>query len=834
MSGDRLRRLESLFHEALALPPERRGEYVAKISGQDEDLKRDVESLLAHAPRADSFLESPAAFPLTAALTNRDGRRRTAGERVGHYVIGERLGTGGMGEVYRALDTRLDREVALKVLPQSFVHDPDRLGRFQREAKILAALNHPNIAHIHGLEESDGVRALVMELVEGEDLAQRLTRGAIPIDETLRIAMQIAEALKAAHERGILHRDIKPANVKITPDHRVKVLDFGLAKRTLNWDSDQSIDTSPALTAAGVIVGTPAYMSPEQIRAQVVDRRTDIWAFGCVLYEMLTCHRPFDGEGVMDIAAAILRGEPDWTRLPPVTPPAIRTLLRSCLIKDVQMRLGGLSDVAPFFDDGRRFLPIDAQTRDSQQSRVPQASIAVLPFANASGDSDTDYLSDGLTESIIAKLSQLTHLRVMSKAAVGRYKGHQDDALEAGRELGVTAVLSGSVLERKNRLLVTVELVDVAQGWQLWGGQYRRSREDIFTTEDEIAKEIVEKLLPKLSVDPPPIRRYTDNVAAYHLYLRGRFYWAKRTEQGLRRAIQYFHEAIEQDPTYALAYGGLAEGYVPLVVYCHLPAADGFPKARAAAEMALAIDSNLAEARTVMASYNTNYEWNLAAAEAEVRAALAANPKYSRAWQMLAGIEAFTGRSDDAEAHAKQALDLDPLALSLNAFVAMNSLFARRYDTAIEYGIRTVDMDPTFFPGYFYLGLAYQLRGRLAEAITTLQKGCAIAPESTLMMATLGAAYAAVHEGDEAAKTLDELDRLRSTKYVSEVALAAIHLGLGHDNVALECLECAYADRCYWLLWAVTLDARFDPLRTFSRFTNLRRQMGITQLVGSG
>jgi len=754
------------------------------------------------------------------------------GTRLGPYEVTGPIGAGGMGEVYRAHDSLLGRDVALKVLPREFVCDPDRLARFRREAQLLASLNHPNIATIHGLQDSGGSYCLVMELVPGQTLAERLATGALPVEEVLRICGQIAEALGAAHQKGITHRDIKPANIKVTPEGRVKVLDFGLAKAAPESQAEAGVDapTLTAMTQAGLILGTPAYMSPEQVRGELVDQRADIWAFGCVLYELLVGQQPFRGASFADIIACVLKTEPGWQALPASTPAKARDLLRHCLQKDRCKRLSDIADARTDIKNIEEALRVPTVGRPAEADRGI-GSLAVLPFANASGDPQMEYLSDGLTESIILSLSQLPQLRVMSRSAVFRYKGRTEEAQVVGQALGVGAVLTGKVLQRGETLLVSVELVDVENGWQLWGEQYRREVEDIFAMEEDIAKEISEKLRLKLAPEKQNLlaKRYTDNVEAYHLYLKGRFYWAKRTENGLYKGIQYFRQAIELDPTYALAYAGVAEGYIPLAVYCYLAPKDACPKARAAAHAALEIDPKLSEARTVLGGIMSYYDWDLENGETELRQAAALDPKYPRARQTLAENLTISGRFEEAVIEAKRALELDPLALSLNAFMAMTYYFGREYDKAIEHGSRTVDMDANFFPGYFYLGIAYQMNGQFAEAAAALQQARVLSNNSTLMVASLGGAFAAWGKQEEARNILHELEQMGRRKYISQVFVAAILTGFGEINQALTCLETAYEDRCTWLPRCLMADGRLDSLRGETRFQDLIRRMGISQ-----
>jgi serine/threonine protein kinase/tetratricopeptide (TPR) repeat protein len=745
------------------------------------------------------------------------------GKTIGAYRILSLLGAGGMGEVYAARDQHLERDVAVKVLPEAFAHDEDRVERFRREAQLLAALNHPNIATIHGLEESEGAWYLVMELVPGRTLDERLAGGRVPLDEALRIGVQLAEALGAAHQRGIAHRDIKPANIKVTPDGRVKVLDFGLAKSSAESQT-RTIDDEPtvAMTAPGIVLGTPAYMSPEQIRGETVDARTDIWAFGCVMYELLSGQRAFASSAIGDVIASILMSDPDWTSLPADTPASIRDLLRRCLDKEAHRRIHDVITLKSALDDALRGGP--AAQRASGPKRTLR-SLAVLPFVNVSGDPQMDYLGDGLTESLIHSLSRLPQLKVTAQSSVFRYKGQSDRALEIGRTLGVEAVLTGRVLQRGHALRISVELADV-EGWRIWGGQYRRNADDIFDAEEEITREISENLRLTLSREHTGIllRRQTGNVDAYHMYLKGRFHWAKRTEDGLAKSMQYFAQAIACDPTYALAHAGLAEAYVPQGFYCLIAPTDAFPRAQAAAERALEIDPDLSEARSVIASVKAGFAGDLDGAERDARAAIARSPSYPRARQALAECLTLQERFTEAIVEITKGLELDPLALYMNAAVPMTYYFARRFDAAVASGQSAVELDPGFYPAHWFLGLSYQQVGRRADAIATLERASTLSNRSTMMVAALGGALASDGRTADTAAILTELeDAARRGRYVSGVWLAAIHAALGDRDRALSHLEQSRADRCCWLQRCARLDARFDPLRGEPRFSALIR-----------
>jgi serine/threonine-protein kinase len=556
------------------------------------------------------------------------------------------------------------------------------------------------------------------------------------------------------------------------------------------------------------------------MRGLPVDRQTDIWAFGCVLYELLGGRPAFRGDTLSDTIVAILDREPDWQEVPDTTPPGIRRLLRRCLEKDVQRRLRDIGDARLELQEA-----LQAERRESPPpvSTSPVQSIAVLPFVNASGDPEMEYLSDGLTESVILALSSVPRLRVMSRSAVFRYKGQSQEPLTAGRALGVETVLTGKVLLRGERLAIAAELVDVAHGWQLWGSQYRRQGADLLAVEEEIAREIYGALRSRLTPEQPAVlvRQYTENVAAYHLFLKGRFYAGKRTEDGLRKALQHFRQAIDLDPTYALAYMGLAQSYAPLLVYCHLAPRDAVPKMRAAAQHALDIDPGLTEARTALAGSRCFHDGDLERADRELREVVALNPTSRWAFQTLAEVLTVERRFAEAAIAAGRALEIDPLALNTNAFMAMAAYYSRRPDLAIDHGRKTVEMDETFFPGHFWLGMGHQLNGEFAEAAAALTTAAALSERSALMLASLGGVYAAWGKEEEARDILRQLDDLRRRRYVSQVFVAAILVGLREVERALDCLEQADEDRCYWRLYALTVDARFDSVRQEPRFVQL-------------
>jgi eukaryotic-like serine/threonine-protein kinase len=753
----------------------------------------------------------------------------TPGFRLGAYEIVSPLGAGGMGEVYRARDTKLGRDVAIKILPEAFAADPERLERFEREARALAALNHPNIATIYGLEQDEGNNYLTMELVTGTTLAERLTRGAIAVEEALHLARQITQALQAAHEKGIVHRDLKPANVKVTPNGVVKLLDFGLAKSLVGSEPNGVSESGATMmgTVEGRILGTPGYMSPEQTRGRPVDERSDIWAFGCVLYEMLAGRPAFTGLTPVDRMAAVLRSEADLAQLAPGTPESVRELLRQCLQKDPSHRPAGIANIVLDREDAVSMVTsgrVSATALRDTQIR----SLAVLPFANASGDPQMEYFSDGLTESLIFSLSQLPQLRVMARATVFRYRGRSEDAQQIGRALKVSAVLTGVVLQRGETLMISTELVDVDSGWHLWGAQFRKTSADVFAMEEAIAKELSDALRLKLTPETERLlaRRYTENVDAYHLYLKGRHYWGKRTEDALKKGIHHFREALDIDPTYALAYAGLADCYIPLAFYGHVASLDALPKARAAAHKALEIDPRLAGARSALGWVRSVYDRDPRGGEEQVRAALEVDPNYARGRQALAEILVMSGRADEAIAEIKRAIDLDPLSLAMHAAVAMILYLGREHDGAIEYCRKAIEMEPGFFPARWFLGLAYQGKRRFAEAVEQLREADALSGHSTNIVATLGGAFAASGNVDKAQEILSELSQIGRRRYVPRTQVAAIFAGLGDHERALAALEAAYQERCVWLRCAAA-DPRFDALRELDGFRTILRLIGL-------
>lgn len=763
-------------------------------------------------------------------------------ENVSHYRILSKLGAGGMGEVYLAEDTRLGRQVALKFLPASYQYDSERRGRFLKEARAASALRSPNIAAIYDIGEHDGVMFIAMEYVEGEVLSQRIDRQTLPTNDVIDIAMQIADALDEAHTVGIIHRDVKSSNLIVTERGLVKMLDFGLAKMIQSGPSSDSSDPTVGLggqTAFGVVLGTVSYMSPEQALGRDIDQRSDIFSHGVVVYEMLTGRLPFEGASATEIIDSIIHKEPiAIARFNYDVPAELERIVRKCMEKDRERRYYSAREISTDLRNLRRDNNTSAitggsATRKTQSTRRPRSrkaidSLAILPLINAGRDPDTEYLSDGITESIINSLSQLPKLRVMARSTVFRYKGKDVDPQSVGQELGVRAVLTGRVLQRGDLLIIKAELVDAEDGSHLWGEQYNRKLSDIFTIEEEISREISDKLRLKLSgAEKKQLRkRHTKNTQAYQFYLKGRFYWNKRTEDGLKKGIEYFQRAIDSDPSYALAYSGLADSYNILASYSALAPKDAFPMAKVAAIRALELDDKLAEAHTSLAFVKFGYDWDWAEAERGFKQAIQLNPGYAFAHNFYAVTLAGLGRFDEAFEQIKNAHELDPLSLPINTNLGWLLHLARRFDEAIEQYQKTIELDESFGLAHRRLGQTYELKQMYSEAIAEFQKALAVSGEDVELLSARGHFYAMLGETDKTIQVLEKLNELGERRYVPAYMLARIYLGLGDHDRVIELLEKACEER-YGYLAYLNVEPLFDSIRSDPRFAEIVRRVGL-------
>ena len=827
------------------------------------------------------------------------------GEVLSHYHITGKLGAGGMGEVYLAEDTKLDRKVALKILPADLAANQDRLRRFVLEAKAAAALSHPNIAHIYEIGDTDGSHFIAMEYVEGETLREKIRRGKSELKVVLKDLLQVAEGLAKAHAAGIVHRDLKPENIMVTRDGYAKILDFGLAKLLEKVKLQSDAEMSEAATAvmpaqlssAGVVMGTACYMSPEQARGQSVDQRSDIFSFGCILYEAAAGRRPFDADSVFDTLHKIIYDPaPSISDLNPSAPHGLQRIVRKCLAKDPNKRyqtirdvgndleevLGELEDTSDFerlppppdnATSGGDIKSTDAdRATDNYRSVTHQRassaeyvltgirrhkgavtvalallitsaagayfylargggaaidSIAVLPLLNAENDPGMEYLSDGISESLINSLTELQRLRVVARTTAFRYKGRDIDPQAVGRELNVRAVLMGRVRQLGDVLDIQVDLVDASTGAQLWGEEYNREISGVLAVKQDIAREITEKLRLRLSGEERKhlTGRDTTNAQAYQFYLRGRHHWNKRTADGINRAIGEFQKAIEYDPAYALGYVGLADCYTLLEENAGVPASESLPKARAAVDRALQIDDYLAEAHTSSAMIY-QHQWRWTDAEAEYRRAISLNPNYPTAHQWYSNYLFATRRFDDALKEGKRAQELDPLAPIISHNVAFVYLLMNDFDSAIEESKRILELAPSFPPSLNDLGWAYLKQRRYDEATAQFQKAVESSDRASASLSNLGYCYAVTGRRAEALEVLNELEQRYGKGESIGTFVAGVYTGLGDKDHALALLERDFQQHSGQLptivFWISLWDLRSDP-----RYADLVRRMGL-------
>jgi len=776
------------------------------------------------------------------------------GQTISHYRIIEMLGAGGMGVVYKAEDTRLHRFVALKFLSDR-AQDSQALERFRREAQAASALNHPGICTIYDIGEQGSRPFIAMEYIDGDTLRSHIGGKALPVEETLRLGIQIADALDAAHSDGIIHRDVKPSNVFVTRRGQAKVLDFGLAKlvpKGVAASTGVSGELPDSTSIAGIISGTPSYMSPEQVRGDNLDQRTDIFSLGLLLYEMATGRQAFSGSTGGVIIEAVLTRTPVPVRsINPNIPPGLEEIIDKALRKDRDERYPHAADVRTNLQQleggdysrgsarekdaaaARSNVParnFPAQSVASRPERVSKVidSLAVLPFENTSRDPEHEYLSDGIPGSLINILAIIPKLRVMAQSTVLRYKGRGIDPQAVGRELNVRAVLTGRIMQSGESLRIGAELVDVATGSQLWGAQYDRKLGDIFAIQDEISDEISGKLRLKLTRAEKKrlTKRETHDTEAYRLYLKGRHHWNRWTEDGFYKAIEHFQQAVERDPGYALAHTGLADSYVLLGWNGYLRPIDAFPKGKMAAMKALRLDPDLGEAHTSLAAALWLHDWQWKEARSEFSRSLELNPNYPTANHWYAEFLMTMGWQADAVARMKKSQELDPLSLIISVAIGWAFYMARQYDDALAQLRRTVELEPHYPVTYWILGMLLRKMGNYELAITEGEKGVKLSGGSPLMSAALAQTFAIAGKRDQAIQILDDLTRLSLNKYVAAYFFAGIYVGLGEDNRAIECLEKAYEEHSHWLIY-LHIDPGMDGLRRNPRFQDLLRRVGL-------
>jgi eukaryotic-like serine/threonine-protein kinase len=861
MTPERYQQIGDVYHSALELGPEERPVFLAQACAGDEELLREVESLIASNEQAGEFIHAPA-LEVAAGLLTKDQFDLLPGKSLGPYTILELLGSGGMGEVYLAQDSRLGRRVALKLLPDHFVTNEDRLRRFRQEARAASALNHPNIITIHEIGEAQTTHYIVTEFIEGETLRALLIRNRPEPSSALDIAIQTASALAAAHAAGIVHRDIKPENIMLRRDGYVKVLDFGIAKLMPEGPAPSmgmSFETSP-----GLIVGTAHYMSPEQAQGFKVDERTDIWSLGVVLYEMLTAQLPFKGKTPSHTVVSIVEQQ-----VPPLArgPEELAPILMKALNKNPDKRYQTIKDMLVDLRMVQRDL--DSGVRADTTQEIAQAqtssfikiakhhwltamvalavllvsvagiayftrtnkksinSLAILPFVNATSDPNTEHLSEGITESLINNLSQVPRLRVMARSTVFSFNGQNLDSRKVGNDLGVDAVVTGRVTQLADTLVIQVDLVDVLSGAQIWGERFNRKLTDVVTMQEEISREISEKLHLRMTDEERSrvSKRHTVNAEAYQSYLKGRYQWNKRTQEGLKKSIEYFTEALDKDPAYAQAYAGMADSYNTLARFNYLRNQEAYPKARAAVTKALEIDETLAEAHASLAVVKMDYEWDLPGAEREFKRAIELNPSYSSAHQWYGLLLVSRGQTEEAIAETKRAQQLDPLSLIVDMGLGGLYIYARRFDEAIAYLEKVRDLHPEAFQPDSNLAYIYEIKGMKNEAVAAYLRSRTLAGDTAERVAALKAAYAASGYKGYMQKRVDEMkEHARQKRYISPFSVALIYAQMGEKNQALTWLEKTYEERNYRLLF-INIDARLDTLRSEPRFSDLVRRV---------
>jgi TolB-like protein/tetratricopeptide (TPR) repeat protein len=882
MTPERWHKVKKIFQAALDRAPEERSAFVSGACAGDELLRQEVESLLAAHAKDGSFIDSPA-YRTMETLTRYGDLE--PGQKVGHYEILATLGKGGMGEVYLAKDLKLTRQVALKVLPSLKLGAAHAGKRLLREARAAAALDHPNICGIYEISEADGMSYIAMQYLDGETLETRIANGSLSFDEALDIGVQIADGLAEAHAHDLVHRDIKPANIVITSRGQAKILDFGLAKNTERTIDGAAAETKTMLSTPGMILGTAPYMSPEQVRGERLDARTDIFSFGVVLYEMFCGDNPFAKSSTAETIGAILYENAQFATIDPRLPERIEEVIGRCLIKEREKRYQSMSEVA---SDLKALRETGGKTADVMTAALPSSrlgqpvsrdsanatpwrvkreqhrawwwvgslaaivllaltglflwsrmrsnasartlvidSLAVLPLVNSTGDPSKDYLADGISESLIGSLSQLSDVKVISRNSSFTFKGKETDAQKIAKQLGVRGIIAGTLRQVGDDFDVYIELIDALDGRTVFTQTYTRKTSDLVAMQSSIAQDVVTKTRVKLS--PQEAERIaklpTSNNEAYQLFLKGKSSEASQTADGLHQAIKYYQQAVERDPNFALAYAMIGQCYVDLGAYFEAPK-DTMPQARAYAEKAVQLDNSLSDAHATLGAVHLLYDWDYDAAQREMSLSGQFNPKALETFSCAAHILESTGRSTEAERQIRNALVSDPMSTALRAELGCTSYYARQYDSAIAEERAAIAVDPLDPVARWNLARALDQKKSYQESIDELIKYEGISNSNDpLILSEMAYAYAGAGKTEEARTILRRLGEMGSHAFVDPYLIATIYAGLGDKSQTLAWLDKSYDSRSSFLSSA-NAEPKFDLLRNDPRFINLLKRVG--------